>query len=136
MQVIRLRLAEPHNRKRSLLKRTIIKSREFQPEYPFKRTISDSCPKTLFADEVAVVFTLGWLVPFDLVVTATVLQELWILKPGLGEQAEDPDVASEEIHKKIAKKSTFVWHRPVVAEARHGCGQSRTEGFCSSSVRP
>ena len=54
--------------------------------------------------------------PFDLVVTATVLQELRILKPELGEQAEDPDAVSQETHKKIAKKSTFVWHRPVVAE--------------------
>ena len=103
---------------------------------PLKFTISDNRPKTLFAGAVTLVFTLGRLVPFDLVATATVLQELWILKPGLGEQAEDPDVSLEEIHKKIAKKSTCVWHRPVVAEARHGCGQSRTEGFCSSSVRP
>ena len=67
--------------------------------------------------------------PFDLVVTATVLQELRILKPGLGEPAEDPDVASQEIHKKIAKKNTFVWCRQVVAEAQRGCGQSRTEDF-------
>lgn len=54
--------------------------------------------------------------PFDLVVTATVLQELRILKPGLGEQAVDPDVASKEIHKRIAKMNTFFWYRPVVAE--------------------
>ena len=74
--------------------------------------------------------------PFDLVVTATVLQELRILKPELGEQAEDRDAVSQEIHKKIAKKNTFVWYRPVVAEGWRGCGQSRIEVFWSSSVRP
>ena len=36
VQFIRLRLAQPHNRKRSLLKRTVMTSREIQPEYPFK----------------------------------------------------------------------------------------------------
>ena len=74
--------------------------------------------------------------PFDLVVTATVLQELRILQQALGERAEDPDAVSQGIHKNIAKKNTSVWCRPVVAEARRGCGQSRIEGFWSSSVRP
>ncbi len=53
--------------------------------------------------------------PFYLVVTATVLQELRILKLKLGEQAKDPDAVSQEIHKKIVKMSTFVWYLPVVA---------------------
>ena len=74
--------------------------------------------------------------PVDLVVTANVLQELRILKPRLGEQAEDPDVASQEIHKKIVKKNTSVWYRPVVAEARFGCGQNETEVFWFSIVLP
>ena len=72
----------------------------------------------------------------DLLVTATVLQELRILQQALGERAEDPDAVSQGIHKKIAKKSTFVWYRPVVAAGWRGCGQSRIEGFWSSSVRP
>lgn len=48
----------------------------------------------LCAEADTFVITPWRLVPVALLVTATVLQELRILKPGIGEQAEDLHVSS------------------------------------------